>query len=182
MVPEPDSEPDTVRLESLTYDMSNHRRLLDALLLVLRPARWSIVGFRFVPLLLFAAGVWAVVYGGFYHRIPVSETHEEQFSEPDPTWTPPLMPPGMPAGQPAFLGTDAFGQPTGEPSPPPAAMPPPEAFLPRMIQKVRRVKTTSEEWELVVNRAVTVAGIIRDPQGEIVRVSDAAGGPAFCPS
>ncbi len=162
--------------------MTNHRRLLDALLLVLRPARWSIVGFRFVPLLLFAGGVWAAVYGGFYHRIPVSEPHDEQFSEPDPTWTPPLMPQGMPAGKPAFLATDAFGQPTGEPSPPSDAMPPPEAFVPRMLHKVRRVKTVSEESELAVNRAVTVAGIIRNEQGEIVRAGGAADGPDFCPS
>ena len=33
-----------------------------------------------------------------------------------------------------------------------------------------------------MNRAVTVAGMIRDPEGEIVRVSGAAEGPAFCPS
>ena len=52
----------------------------------------------------------------------------------------------------------------------------------KFIQAVKTTKTTVEEWELAVNRAVTVAGIIRDPQGEIVRVSGAADGPAFCPS
>ncbi|MGO9110248.1 MAG: hypothetical protein ACLP9L_13570 [Thermoguttaceae bacterium] len=146
--------------------MSNNHRLLDALLLVFRPARWSICGFRFVPLLLLAAGTWAVVYGGFYHRIPVSETHEEQISIAVPVERP--MPPPMPPGAPP----DAVG------------FPPPEAFAPpvKFIQAVKTTKTTSAEWELAVNRAVTVAGMIRDQQGEIVRVSGAAEGPAFCPS
>ena len=79
--------------------MPNHRRLLDALLLAFRPARWSIFGFRFVPLLLFAAGVWAVVYGGFYHRIPVTETHEEQITIAVPVEPP--MPP-TPCRRPMF--------------------------------------------------------------------------------
>ena len=167
--------------------MSNHRRLLDALWLALRPARWSILGFRFVPLLLFAAGAGAVVYGGFYHRIPVSETHEEQFTKAVPVERP--MPP-MPQGMGAFSTTDAFGQPTDAPGaahsafgPPPGALGP-EAFEPpvKFIQLTRSVTTTSEEWEMTVNRAVTVAGIMRDPQGEIVRVGGAADGPAFCPS
>ena len=164
--------------------MPNHRRLFEALLRAPRPARWSISGFRFVPLLLLAGGVWAVIYGGFYHRIPVSETHEEQFTieEPVPGWKPPPMPPNGPAdgppGMPSFSPTDAFGQPTE------ASGPPPEAFIPpvKSVQMVRNVKTTSEEWELAVNRAVTVAGMVRGPQGEIVRVSGAAEGPGFCPS
>ncbi len=156
--------------------MPNRRRVLDAILMAFRPARWSICGYRFVPLLLFAAGIWAVVYGGFYHRIPVSETHEEQITIAVPAQ--PTMPPMMPRGMGPFSPTDAFGQPTNRSEPPPEAFAPPMKF----IQAVKTTKTTSEEWEVVVNRAVTVAGIIRDPQGEIVRVSGAGDGPAFCPS
>ncbi len=150
------------------YDMSTHRRLLDALLLAFRPARWSIFGFRFVPLLLLAAGAWAVVYGGFYHRIPVTETHDEPFTikmrVPPPMPPMPAMRPGGPPGMPPF--------------------PPPEAFVPevRDVPAVKTVTTTSDEWELAVNRAVTFAGIKLDPQGQIVRVSSAVEGPAFCPS
>ena len=145
--------------------MSNHRRLLDAFLLAFRPARWSVFGFRFVPLLLLAAGVGAVVYGGFYHRIAVTETHEEQISVAVPVEQP--MPPPMP------------------PDAPPGMSPfPPEAFAPpvKFIQAMKTTRTTSEEWELAVNRAVTVAGMIRDPEGEILRVSGATEGPGFCPT
>jgi len=150
--------------------MSNHRRLLDALLLAFRPARWSIVGFRFVPLVLLAAGVWAAVYGGFYHRIPVSETHEEEVSIAVPVQ--PSMPPGMAP----FSPTDAFGQPQAPGLP--------EAFVPpvRFIQAIKTTTSISAELELVVNRAVTVAGMVRGKDGEIVRVAGAAEGPAFCPS
>ena len=159
--------------------MPNRRRLLDVLLPAFRPARWSIFGVRFVPLVLFAVGVWAVVYGGFYHRIPVTETHEEQITIEEPVvgWRPPGMPPFSPAegfGQ----STDAFGQPTDPSAPPPAAFVPPVKF----VQAVQTIKTTSEESELAVNRAVTVAGIVRGPEGEIARVSSAAEGPGFCPS
>lgn len=161
--------------------MPSHRHLLDVLLLALRPARWAIFGVRFVPLLLLAAGVWAVVYGSVYHRLPVTESHEEQFTieEPVPGWKPPPMSPDGPMGMPSFSATDAFGQPTEA-----AAPPPPEAFVPpvKIIQAVRTVKTTSAERELEVNRAVTVAGMARSPEGEIVRVASAAGGPGFCPS
>ena len=161
--------------------MPNHRRLLDALLLAFRPARWSICGFRFVPLVLFAAGVWAVVYGGFYHRIPVSETHEEQIIIEEPVE--PKMPPSMPPGwRPFRRPMRSARQPMRSASPQPSG--PPEAFTPpvKFVPAVKTVKTTSEERELVVNRAVTVAGMIRNQQGEIVRVSGAADGPAFCPS
>ena len=179
MVPEPDRKPDKVRLESLTYDMPSHRHLLEALLLAFRPARWSIFGFRFVRLLLLAGGVWAVVYGGFYHRIAVTETHEEQFTIIDPS-PPPPAPPGMAP----FSPSDAFGQPTDAFGQPTDASGQPDAFSPpvKYIQLVKINKTTSAEREVTVNRAVTVAGIIRDPQGEIVRVGDAAEGPDFCPS
>ncbi len=144
----------------------NHRRLLDALWLVFRPARWSIFGFRFAPLLLLAGGVWAVVYGGFYHRIPVAETYEEQISIAVPVERP--MPPPMPPDAPPGM----------EPFPPPEMFGPPVKF----IQAVKTTKSTVEEWELAVNRAVTFAGIVRDQQGEIIRVSGAAEGPAFCPT
>jgi hypothetical protein len=145
--------------------MSNHRRLLDAFLLVFRPGGWSICGFRFVPLLLFAAGVCAVDYGGFYHRIPVSEMHEEQITIAVPVQRPmlPPPPPGMPPGMGSFA-PDAFGPPV------------------KFVQAVKTTKSTIGEWELAVNRAVTVAGIVRDRQGEIMRVSGATEGPAFCPT
>ncbi len=143
---------------------SKDRRLLDALLLLLSPARWSIFGFRFVPLLLLAAGVCAVVYGGFHHRIRVTETREEQITIAVPVERlPPSMPPGAPPGMFPF---------------------PPEAFGPpvKFIQAVRTTKSTIDQWEPAVNRAVTVAGMVRGPEGEILRVSGAAAGPAFCPS
>jgi hypothetical protein len=147
-------------------DMSNRRRLLDALLSAFRPARWSIFGFRFVPLLLFAAGAGTVVYGGFYHRIPVTETHEEQISIAVPVERPlpPPMPPGAPPGMFPF--------------------PPPEAFGPlvKFIQAVRTTKSTSDQREPAVNQAVTVAGMVRGREGEILRVGGVTGGPAFCPS
>ncbi len=146
--------------------MSNRRRLLDALVLAFRPGRWSIFGFRFVPLLLFAAGAWAVDYGGFQHRIPVTETHEEQISIAVPVPRPPPMP--MPPGAPPGMF----------PFPPPEAFGPPVKF----IQAVKTTKSTVAERELAVNRAVTVAGMIRGEQGDILRVSGAAVGPAFCPS
>jgi hypothetical protein len=142
----------------------NHRRLLDALLLLFRPARWSVFGFRFMPLLLFAAGAWAVVYGGFYHRIPVTETHEEQISIAVPVEPLPPMPPGAPPGMFPFPPPEAFGPPV------------------KFIQAVKTTKSTIEERELAVNRAVAVAGIVRGQEGEILRVSGAAEGPAFCPS
>jgi len=146
--------------------MPSRRRLLDALLPAFRPARWSILGFRFVPLLLFAAGAWGMVYGGLGHRIPVTETHEEQISIAVPVeqTMPPPMPPDAPPGM--------F----------PAA--PPEAFGPPMkfIQAVKTTKSTIDQRELAVNRAVTVAGMVRGQEGEILRVSGAAAGPAFCPS
>ena len=156
--------------------MSNHRRMLDALWLALQPARWSIFGFRFVPLVLLAAGVWAVVYGGFYHHIPVSETHEEQVTIVVPTQ--PSTPPGMTP----FSPSDAFGQP-GAPGQP-GAFGPPEVFTPpvKFVQLIKTTKSTSEELELAVNRAVTVSGMIRGQDGEIFRVGGAAAGPAFCPS
>jgi len=145
--------------------MPNFRRLRNAILLAFQPARWSVFGFRFVPLLLLAAGGWAVVYGGFYHRLTVSETHEEQFSEPQPISPPMLspMPPGAPPGMVAF---------------PPEAIGPPVKF----VEMVRTITTTSEERELAVNWAVTIGGMIRSQEGEIVRVAGATDGPAFCPT
>jgi hypothetical protein len=167
--------------------MPNHRRLLDALGLTFRPARWSILGFRFVPLLLLAAGVWAVAYGGFYHRIPVSETHTEQFTVEEPVAL--TMPPGTAPFSPGGgfgQSTDAFGQPTepSEASGPADEPGPPEAFkLPfKLVQLEKTVTTLSQESELAVNRAVTVAGMIRDPQGQIVRQNGTGDGPAFCPT
>ncbi len=164
--------------------MSNHRRLLDAVLLAFHPARWSVFGLRFVPLMLLAAGGWAVIYGGFYHHITVSENHPETQHEEPFTITQPMPPPGFPGGP-----------PEGLPSGPPGMVPfPPEAFSPP-LKTIQAVKTTiipawtstSEESELTVNRAVEVAGMVLGPQGEILRVSSEAAvngteGPAFCPS
>jgi hypothetical protein len=165
--------------------MSNHRRLLDAVLLAFHPARWSVFGLRFVPLMLLAAGGWAVIYGGFYRHITVSDNHPEtQHEEPFTITTQPMPPPGFPGGP-----------PEGLPSGPPGMVPfPPEAFSPP-LKTIQAVKTTiipawtstSEESELTVNRAVEVAGMVLGPQGEILRVSSEAAvngaeGPAFCPS
>jgi hypothetical protein len=145
--------------------MQNHRAILDWLLLPLRPGRWAIFGFRFAWLPLLAAGVVAVVYGSAYHCIPVSETHTEQISIPDPNWKPPMMSDTLPGGLP------------GLPFQPPAN------FTPvKMLQLTKTVKTTSDEWELAVNRAVTVAGIVRNEHGELFRAAGANGGPGFCPS
>jgi hypothetical protein len=146
--------------------MANHRRLLDALWLALRPARWSILGFRFVPLVLLAAGAWAAVYGGFYHRIPVTETHEEQISIAVPVQRP--LPPPMPPG----------GPPGMMPFPPPESLEPPVKY----IQAVKTTKSTIDQREPAINRAVTVAGVVRSELGEILRTSGAAEGPGFCPS
>ena len=145
--------------------MPNHRRLLHAFLLALRPARWSIFGFRVAPLLLFAAGVCAADYGGFYHRIAVTETHEEQITVAVPVQRPllPPPPPGMPPGM-GSAAPDEFGPPV------------------KFVQAVKTTKSTIGERESAVNRAVTVAGIVRGPQDEIIRVSGAAEGPAFCPT
>ncbi len=134
-------------------------RLLDTVLLPFRPARWSVDGYRFVPLLLLAAGVWAVVQGSRWHRIPVSQTHEETISIAVPVERP--FPPPMPA----FSGTDPFGQPTDGSQPPldPSAGPPvalgtPEALGPpiKFIQATKSVTTTTDEGELSVNRAVSI--------------------------
>jgi hypothetical protein len=156
--------------------MSNPRRLLDSLLLPFRPARWAIFGYRFAWILPLAGGICAVVYGSAYHRIPVSETHTEQImiAVPDPQQPPPMMPEGMPGGPPGMQG----GPPGNAPFQPPAD------FGPRMkmVQATKTVKSTSDEWELAVNRAVTVSGIVRNPQGELLRVAEANGGPGFCPS
>jgi hypothetical protein len=146
--------------------MSKPLRLIDAFLLSLRPARWSVFGFRFAPLLLFAAGTCAVVYGGFYHRIPVTETHEEQITIAEPVERPmsPMPPPGAPPGMFPFPPPEAFGPPV------------------KFKQAVKTTKSTIEDRELAVNRAVTVAGLVLGPEGGILRVSGAAAGPAFCPS
>ena len=63
------------------------------------------------------------------------------------------------------------------------------------VKTIQVIKTTtipawdslSEEREVTVNRAVTVAGIVRGPLGEVLRVMAADGanageGPGFCPS
>ncbi len=159
-------------------NMPNDRRLIDVFLLVFRPARWSVFGVRFVPLLLLAAGIWAVVYGGFYHRITVSERHPETVQEEPFTITVPdvqAMSRGGPPGMPSFSQTDPFGQPTDASGPPPDPSGPPPAMFKPPVKVIQAVKTTtipewistSEELELAVNRAVTVEGLIPGPEGEI---------------
>ena len=130
--------------------MGNHRLLLRAVWLIIRPWRWSICGFRFMPLVLLAAGCWLAAYGAICRRITVTETHEEQITIPAPIQ--PMMPP-------AFSSTDPFGQPTG-PQPPmggfgqppgplglPGGMGPPEAMVPpvKLIQATKIVTTTSDD-------------------------------------
>ena len=176
--------------------MPNNHQLADAIPPAFRRPRWPVLVRRLVPLVLLAAGTGAVVYGGFYHRIAVTETHEEHKSRPDPRWVPP-MPPGM-AGPPGMGGPlpgmpgppfDMSGPPPNMPGQPgeasrvpPDALAPPPQFKPPMIELIETTTTTTPEPELEVNLAVTVAGIVRDPQGQIVRVSGAAAGPGFCPS
>ncbi len=120
-----------------------------------RPAQWSILGFRFVPLLIFAAGTWAALYGALRHRIPVTTTAEETFSVPV------VAPPDLSSLMPGAL-----------------APPPPEVTFEK---RTRTVKTVSHESEMAVNLDVTVEALARGEDGVIVRTA-ATAGPGFCPT
>jgi hypothetical protein len=64
------------------------------------------------------------------------------------------------------------------PFPPPESLEPPVKY----IQAVKTTKSTIDQREPAINRAVTVAGVVRSELGEILRTSGAAEGPGFCPS
>lgn len=137
--------------------------------LATRPARWSIFGFRFVPLLLFAAGTCAILYGGFFHRMPITETHDEEFTVAEPIE--PDMPPGMGMDSPMFPGMDPNMDP-GMPEEPPV----------KFVTKIKTVETVSNELEWDVNILMTYDGIVRNDRGELFRPAASTEGPGFCPT
>ncbi len=149
--------------------------------LSMRPARWSIFGFRFVPLLLFGVGTCAILYGGFFHRLPVTETIEEEFTVAEP------IEPEMPMGMPPGMGPNMpFGLPGMAPGMPPGGMPgiPPEDSQPlvRFVTKIKTVETTANELEWNLNVLMTFGGIALNEKGELVRLAVSTEGPAFCPT
>ncbi len=132
----------------------------------MRPARWSIFGFRFVPLLLFGVGTCAILYGGFFHRLPVTETREEEFTVAEPQM-PPDMGPDMP-----------FGIPSMNPGMPLDDFQPPVRF----VTKIKTVETTADELEWNLNVLMTFGGIALNEKGELVRLATSTEGPAMCPT
>jgi hypothetical protein len=136
-----------------------------------RPSQWSVRGFRFVPLLLFGVGTCALLYGGFFHRLPVVQTREEEYQEAVP------VEPAAPLG--ALPGMGAY-VPYGAPpmSEDDAPSKPPLEF----VTKIRTVETTAVEPEWNVNVLMTFGGIARDERGKLVRLMTDTEGPAFCPS
>ena len=146
--------------------------------LSMRPARWSILGFRFVPLLLFGVGTCAILYGGFFHRLPVTETIEEEFTVVEPVepeismGMPPGMDPNMPFGPPG-MGPGMF----------PGGIPP-EDFQPqvRFVTRIKTIETTTNELEWDLNVLMTFGGIALNEKGELVRLATSTEGPAFCPT
>ena len=92
--------------------------------------------------MLLAAGGWAVVYGGFYHRITVSENHPEtQHEEP------------IHHHRAAHAAARAAGWAAGMPASPTDAsatrygsVPPPEAFAPP-VKIIQAVKTTTSDMD-----------------------------------
>ncbi len=121
-----------------------------------RPAQWSIFEFRFVPLLVFAAGCWAAFYGVMRHRIPVTETREEEHSVPVSVQMPDLS---------AFV--------PGLPPPPPVV---------KYVKRIETIKTVTGETEMAVNRDVSFGRLTRTGGGEIARSGGGKAGPAFCPT
>jgi hypothetical protein len=147
-----------------------------------RPSQWSIFGFRFVPLLLFAAGTCGIIYGAFYHRIPVTETHAEEDTTPEPP--PPQVTQNpwdaMSPDMPPEMGLD---KPPGWPP----FQTPPDFSPPKNAEKrIRKVKTTTNELEIAVNLAVSEGALERTKTNEIARISnsvdngDVKKGPARC--
>jgi hypothetical protein len=147
-----------------------------------RPGQWTILGFRFVPLLLFAAGTCGVIYGAFYHRIPVVEKRVEKYTvqvldkQAPPPIPPELKMPEVPGWGPPGIGPDSI------PFPAPPKMKDEERTRTRIIE--------TEESELSVNEAVTVDGIEFLADGRLAWVArgDNGGGgggtkgPAACPT
>ena len=119
------------------------------------PCAVAILGFRVVPLLIFAAETWAALYGALRHRIPVTATSEETFSVP--VVAPPDLSSLMPGG---------------------LASPPPEVTFEK---RTRTVKTVSHESEMAVNLDLTVEALARGEDGVIVRAA-ATAGPGYCPT
>ena len=102
-----------------------------------RPAQWSIFGFRFVPLLVFAAGCWAAFYGVMRHRIPVTETREEEHSVPVSVQMPDLS---------AFV--------PGLPPPPPVV---------KYVKRIETIKTVTGETEIGGEPRHEFRAVLRGP-------------------
>jgi hypothetical protein len=147
-----------------------------------RPGHWTIFGYRFVPLLLFAVGTCGVIYGAMYHGIPVIETKVEKYTVQVPDKSaPPAIPPEMPVfgppGMPPGFGTDD------------PYLPPP----PKMKDEVRtrEVPSPAEKSELEFNDKVTVDGVQWTKDGQLAWTGTGDGGgsggggskgPAACPT
>lgn len=144
--------------------------------LSVRPAQWSIFGFRFVPLLLFGVGTCAILYGGFFHRLPVTETREEEFTVAEPVE--PEMPMGMPPGMESYVPYGAPPLPSDDMPPEDEDMEPPVKF----VTKIRTIETTADELEWDLNVLMTFGGIERNEQGNLVRLTINTEGPALCPT
>jgi hypothetical protein len=166
-----------IRLRHFLFGQSNNngvrqnrKAMPSPRVLRFRPARWSIFGYRVIALMLIAAGTWAMVYGGFVHRIPIIETHEEEVSEAEPVVPPPMN--LDPSGTPGMM-------PPGD-----IPFPPPEDSGPgvKFVTRIKTTQTTTDMSEPGVNRLVAIGGLTRNSEGEILRVVVAASGPAFCPT
>jgi hypothetical protein len=156
------------------------------------PDQWSIFGFRFVPLFLFAVGTCCVIYGVLYHRIPVLEKRVEKYTVQVPDKkSPPQKPPGAnPFEQPPEL-PPGLTLPSFESANIP--FPPPEDNPPKMKseEKTREVQVTTDELELAINQAITTGDLERNPAGMVARIfrggsvaetGSGKGGPAPCPT
>ena len=144
--------------------------------LATRPARWSIFGFRFVPLLLFG-GRGRVRFSTVDSSIacPSKQTRDEEITVAEPIE--PEMPPGM--GAPMFPGMDPNMPPGMDPGMDPGM---PEEPPVRGVTKIKTVETVSNELEWDVNILMTFDGIVRNDRGELFRPAADPAGPAFCPT
>ena len=139
-----------------------------------QPSQWSVFGFRFVPLLLFAVGTCGADLWRVFHRIPVTETREEEVLAAVPVKPP--VPPGVGPGEcrQALVGR------AGPVFPPAWDAGPPVKF----ITQIKTVKTTTDELEAAVNRAVTSAASPGPTPARLepIRGGGGKGGPSFCPT